>query len=465
MKYFAILKDSMREARDSWILIGLFALSTLVIIFVAQLSFKPLSAEKTMGYFFPSDFQGPVIFQTLNNHKPEKMMVMRGWGNFRLNKVELIRGDADSPLSDYALTVSASDQRRFGFGPEPMIAHDEEKKGPGQEPKRPPVDRKAEAGEIRKLFEDAENLNFIKVGGIEPIAHGEDHKGLREYRVVVQGTPNTHRIWATELGLVFGLFPIEFISAPLAALMYNLATLVIKVGSWAAVLLGVVITAFFIPNMLRKGTIDLLLVKPISRSLLLSYKYLGGLTFIFLSTAYAIAGIWFVLGIRSGLWATGTLLLILTITFFFAILYAISTFVGVMTRSVVTSILLTVAAWIAFSSIGLTYTFVDMIERMEKEDDKMRQMMGQAERPQEKRWAGHWVLTAVRVIHAISPRTEDLNQLNDLIVYTDFMTGNLGDMNTFDNSKSVWWESLLVSAIWIGIFVGLASLWFYFKDY
>ena len=72
---------------------------------------------------------------------------------------------------------------------------------------------------------------------------------------------------------------------------------------------------------------------------------------------------------------------------------------------------------------------------------------------------------ARRTHHAVSPRTEDLNQLNDLIVYTDFMSGSLADMNKFDNSKVIWWESLLVSAIWIGIFVGLGTLWFYFKDY
>ena len=56
MKYLAILKDSLREARDSWVLVGLFAMSTFVILFVAQLSFKPQTAEKTMAYFFSSPF-------------------------------------------------------------------------------------------------------------------------------------------------------------------------------------------------------------------------------------------------------------------------------------------------------------------------------------------------------------------------------------------------------------------------
>ena len=48
MRYLAILKDSLREARDSWVLLGLFVICTLVILNVLSLSFEPLSAERTM---------------------------------------------------------------------------------------------------------------------------------------------------------------------------------------------------------------------------------------------------------------------------------------------------------------------------------------------------------------------------------------------------------------------------------
>ena len=43
------------------------------------------------------------------------------------------------------------------------------------------------------------------------------------------------------------------------------------------------------------------------------------------------------------------------------------------------------------------------------------------------------------------PRTTDLSKLDDMIVYTAFMTGNLEDMQKFDTSDRNWWESLLVS--------------------
>ena len=75
---------------------------------------------------------------------------------------------------------------------------------------------------------------------------------------------------------------------PLGFQLYILEDFIVNsVGSWVAILVSVVITAFFIPNMLRKGTVDLLIVKPIRRSTLLLYKYVGGLLFILLNTAVA----------------------------------------------------------------------------------------------------------------------------------------------------------------------------------
>src|SRR5262245_43775573 len=48
MKYFAILKDSLREALDSKVLYFTGALSCLVILAVASISFRPEPAEQGM---------------------------------------------------------------------------------------------------------------------------------------------------------------------------------------------------------------------------------------------------------------------------------------------------------------------------------------------------------------------------------------------------------------------------------
>jgi ABC-type transport system involved in multi-copper enzyme maturation permease subunit len=241
----------------------------------------------------------------------------------------------------------------------------------------------------------------------------------------------------------------------LGDMIYTTADVVMWIGSLVAVLMGVVITSSFIPSMLRKGTIDLLLVKPLHRWALMVYKYIGGLTFIFLVTAFSVTGIWFVMGVRSGLWAYQILLIIPGLTFFFAILYAISTFVGVTTRSTIACILLTIAGWFVFFLVGFIH---EKIQQQSKYDKEIGIAEGQ------RSGDGAWGKTFA-AIHLVTPRTRDLDRLNSLILYCSFVTGDLRDLNRFNDAGAVWWESLLVSGVWIGIFLGASCLWFSTTDY
>src|SRR5262249_48816585 len=124
--------------------------------------------------------------------------------------------------------------------------------------------------------------------------------GSGYFQVDTQPTSATPRIWFTQPGLFFGALPLSAIEAPLGLQLYVIPSVIISIGSWVVVIAGIIISSFFIPNMMRKGTVDLLLVKPIHRWALLSYKYVGGLTFIFINNVYAIVGIWLALGLRSG---------------------------------------------------------------------------------------------------------------------------------------------------------------------
>src|SRR5262249_22644763 len=145
--------------------------------------------------------------------------------------------------------------------------------------------------------------------------------------------PETFRTWPHTLTYLFGAIPTQS-ETPIGTLVYSVEeSLVGSVGAGITMLLSAIITAFFIPNMLRKGTIDLLLSKPIHRTVLLVYKFIGGLSFMFLNTVIIVVGIWVVLGLRSGIWAPGFLLIIFILTFEFAIFYSVSTLFGVLTRS------------------------------------------------------------------------------------------------------------------------------------
>ena len=176
--------------------------------------------------------------------------------------------------------------------------------------------------------------------------------------------------------MFFGALPIggEETALPLFLWIFILeAAIVAGVGAWITILTGVVLTSFFVPNMLRKGTVDMLVVKPIHRVTLLVYKYIGGLTFIFLNTVLAIGGVWLALGLRSGQWPTGFLVMILVITFFFAILYSVSTLAGVLTRSPVVAIAMTCVAWLVLFLVGLGYNHFEQARQSDEEFVRLQQ--------------------------------------------------------------------------------------------
>jgi ABC-type transport system involved in multi-copper enzyme maturation permease subunit len=202
----------------------------------------------------------------------------------------------------------------------------------------------------------------------------------------------------------------------------------------------------------------MLLVKPIRRWVLLVYKYAGGLTFIVLNGAYAVIGVWLVLGLRTGVWANGLLLLIPTLTFFFAGLYAVSTFVSVLTRSTIVTIIATISAWFLCFVVGTIDKQFVLKERIE-----IRQARTAAKsQPSEQGW-GKLAAKVVHAVHVVTPRTEELNQLNERIAYFSFMT-SVWEMSDFDTGDRPWWEDALVSIVWIILFLSLACLWFTYRE-
>lgn len=443
MKYFAILKDSLREALDSKVLYVLMGLSLVIILFVATIGFRPLPAEKTMEKIVDGTI---VVF--MDAFKPEGTDRKRkkqakqeefdfAGGVYRLEKVEAKNGPADSPDADYLLTISK------------MFINDEAAAKARQQPE-------SEIQAVRRHFGRMEQHGFYHIGAVR-VPPGEPRKDVEvDLEVEFQATRGTRRLWLHEPSVFFGLLPLDELAAPLGFQLFIVADFVLSLGAWVAVLLGVIMTSFFIPNMLQKGTIDLLLVKPIRRSILLVFKYIGGLTFILLVNAFAIVGIWLVLGLRSGVWAYWVLLLVPLLTFFFAILYAVSTLFAVLTRSTVAAILVTIGAWFSFFVVGALNQFFENMAHMEET----------AKVPLEKRrFSDNTFGTVVNVIHRVLPRTSDLDQLADLLIFSDFMTGGYLAPEKVLPAERNWWESFGVSLAFIVIMLGLACWRFAVKDY
>ncbi len=97
-------------------------------------------------------------------------------------------------------------------------------------------------------------------------------------------------------------------------------------------LLAIFASASFIPIMLEKGNIDLLLSKPVSRSQLIWGKFWGGLMVVFLNIAFLIIGVWLIISFKFSYWNFSFLLIVLITTFTFAVLYSLIILFGVLTK-------------------------------------------------------------------------------------------------------------------------------------
>jgi len=113
-------------------------------------------------------------------------------------------------------------------------------------------------------------------------------------------------------------------------------------------ILMLIATAGFFPAMLEQGAVDALLAKPISRPRLFLYKYVCGLTFVFIQATAFVVLTFLVMGLRWHVWALGYLLSIPLVVLLFSYLYCVSVLVAVKTRSSVAAILLTLAAWLLY---------------------------------------------------------------------------------------------------------------------
>ncbi len=129
----------------------------------------------------------------------------------------------------------------------------------------------------------------------------------------------------------------------------NVATtlqfIIISPLSSLCLLLAIFSSASFVPNMLEKGNIDLLLSKPVSRSQLLWGKYFGGILVVLINIAFLIVGVWLIISLKFSYWNFNILTVIIIITFTFAVLYAMIVFFGVLTQS---SILGMMVAYLIF---------------------------------------------------------------------------------------------------------------------
>ena len=120
-----------------------------------------------------------------------------------------------------------------------------------------------------------------------------------------------------------------------------------------ATILALVTTCGIVPDLVTPGSIDLLLARPISRTRLFLTKYATGLLFSALQVLVFTLATFVVIGIRGGVWEWSLFVAVPIVTFFYSLLFSICALVGVVTRSSVASLILTLMAWAVISTVAL----------------------------------------------------------------------------------------------------------------
>ncbi len=451
-RFIAILRDSYREALSTWVVPVMLVLAAILILFVSSVSFRQAGLQDELDKSFGT-FNWALGLNPANG-KPRFV-------------VENVTGTNPTEpwKADYAFDIALT-----GGTPEFL---NQARQNAGF-----PVTRRRMENFLGQAVAFLDHIKVEEVA--EPPAAGALAGGLAgparqaitgervRFHVTTHGTKIDDRMsWPHQPTVLF-FWDLPF-NMSLRDGVYTLEKrLVNDAGAWITLLVSVVITAGFIPNMLRKGALDLYIAKPISRVGLLIYKYIGGLIFVLMLTAVTVTGVWAVIGLRTDIWTPHFLALIPLLTFYFAILYSISTLAAVLTRSTLVAILATITAWGLLFVIGWGHEYV---AKAKKAEEKMMDTVRQANpdaRPDEEpdTDAGRrrqpwqvpaWLDVLTRVLYSPFPRTYDLD---DRMIHT-IAQGVLTDFelkqNGLDQPLPSWPATIGVSLAFIVLMLALAS--------
>ena len=123
--------------------------------------------------------------------------------------------------------------------------------------------------------------------------------------------------------------------------------------AWVATILALVSTASIFPDLITSGSIDLVLSKPISRLRLYLTKYATGLLFVALQVSVFSVASFLVLGFAGDAWVPAVFLAIPLMVVFFSYLFSICALLGLVTRSTIAALMLTLLIWFVIFGVHM----------------------------------------------------------------------------------------------------------------
>lgn len=159
------------------------------------------------------------------------------------------------------------------------------------------------------------------------------------------------------VSVLWWTIPAPIINATIVAPAVFYKVIFIAVGfklwlTWAAAIIALISTASMIPEFVAGGSIELSLSKPIGRVRLFLTKYCSGLLFVSLQVGLFTIASFLVIGIRGGEWVWAIFLSIPIVVLFFSYLFCLCALIGLITRSTIAALFLTVFAWVLIFGVG-----------------------------------------------------------------------------------------------------------------
>lgn len=276
--------------------------------------------------------------------------------------------------------------------------------------------------------------------------------GGQTWELTVAPGPDLRILWPHRFTLFFGgmdMTPEQ--GAPLGLEVFILQKLLCTgIGSTILLLVCVVVTAPFVPTMLRKGTLELLLVRPVPRWQLIVFKYAAALAFVAVLLGALILATWVVTVVLADVRSPGVVLALPSLLLFFALLLAVSVCTGVITRSAPAAMLVTVSYWAVLFIVGLLHQ-QSVASRLREENvgrprptsmvETLRGRKPSVDKPQSPGSAFHksTVGRFADAVYAVLPHTEDLDTMVDRQLMRDFAIG--GRLRMLVESGDFSWRS------------------------
>ncbi len=339
--YLAILKDSFREALASKVLLVVLGLITLILLAVAPFSYRE---QKTTGLSRDAVQTWPRLIEQLRD---DVKSPGTGPSHWIISRLEVGLQERIRTYQPPALGDPGAAFRMVGIIDELQKALRQQlTKGDFFDPTSWELVKKTETELIELLgrevaglsSEDLERRNRLLMEAAYP-------------ELIPASPPTSLRIRYLSSDL---FFPLPISKARFQLLIEEW---VVWLLSWFVGVIGVgialVISAPIVPQTFDPGSLHLLLSKPIQRWLLFLTKYAGGCAYTCISAGFFALGLWLILGTRFSIWNHQILISVPIFMFLFAINYSVSSLTGVIWRSPILCVVLSIMFWLTCSVLGI----------------------------------------------------------------------------------------------------------------